>query len=111
MKRVVLSLLMFGMIFARTPGWALNVDSNGYDWNSSDVSERAAFCKVVARIIGRDYLWWMRFYGAVYDTRDPFVLKMTLQQAGTGGAIIGEQWIQDKFGRPPPLKPHNRRSK
>jgi hypothetical protein len=90
MKRIGLALCLIGIMSFGNLCWALNTDSNGYDWNSSDISERAAFCKAIAKKIGRDYLWWMRFYQSLYDTTNPTGLNLSLSFAGASGAVIGD---------------------
>lgn len=90
MKRIILGLLLvMAMSCVVTPiCCALEVNSNGYDWNSADNKDKVTVCKQLASKMGKPYAWWIENLDAFYDSATPFILKVNIYQAAT---LIGAQ--------------------
>lgn len=93
MKYFVIAILVVLVACLTVPTcYALDTNDNGYKWNTSDMSERAALCKRIAGVYGRDYRYWVENLNGFYNTSAPVVLNKAI------GDILGEMsWLQDKM--------------
>lgn len=81
---VIIACLTFSTCYALTMG------DNGYKWNSSNVSERVALCKVIISSFGKDYAWWFTAINVFYESTDPIMLKRPIEEVGADLYLIGE---------------------